>query len=248
MNLAKSKVVLKKINTLHDNILLSGKVSRIEKDLFLDYLRDLYAVVLEEAQVVMETPLMVKENIVVKNPEPELTTKSEPYQDRIPEQEVKKSEPKIEKVKEKVVIPEPQYEMVEVSQSDYNTNGHIIEKTRPEQVDLPKKETKKVNPAIASLFNDESIDQQAYRFSHSPITDISKAMGINEKILTVNQLFNKDQQEFNYVATKLNYFNTFDEACEYLRTEVATKYDWSSDKNRSKAIDFIRLVRRKYTS
>ena len=57
MNLTKSKVVLKKINTFHDQILLSGQMSKIEKDLFLDYLREMYDLIIENNENINEIPL-----------------------------------------------------------------------------------------------------------------------------------------------------------------------------------------------
>ena len=233
MNLSKSKVVLKKINTLHDNILLSGTMSKIEKDLFLDYLRDMYELILEkdeDSEVESSHPLqMVRQ----KNPAQSQTGPNEV----------------VEQIEEVVVEEkeDPQYEMVEVAEEYGRANGHAIE--GPVQLVKETVTTSKaVSAEIENLFNEESINQHSYRFSQTPIIDISKAMGINEKILTINQLFNKDQQEFNYVAAKLNYFNTFEEASQFLKTEVAEKYKWDAESKRAEAIDFIRLVSRKYAS
>ena len=47
MNLAKSKVVLKKINTLYESLELGDEISKIEKDLLLDYVKELYESVLD---------------------------------------------------------------------------------------------------------------------------------------------------------------------------------------------------------
>jgi hypothetical protein len=235
MNLAKSKVILKKINTLHENILLSGSMSKIEKDLFIDYVKELYELVLEEEE------------------SSDHSNSGKWSEEKVAEVEIERkvvddirntSSHQVQELPKEA----PKYQQVEAQAPPRNGNGYASNALKEIPVETVKKPEKSIDPAIESLFTDDSIEHSSYRFSQSPISDISKGMGINEKILTINQLFNRDQQEFNYIATKLNYFNTFSEACSYLKTEVAPKFDWASETNRAKAIDFIRLVRRKYSS
>jgi len=226
MNLTKSKVVLKKINTFHDQILLSGQMSKIEKDLFLDYLREMYDLIIENNENINEISLQPLKHL-----------------DIIEDNTLEVKEEKIIDSKEEKL---PKDDNPEESKLYPKMNGRAKEDPKSGVVEEVSVGDKKVNPGIESLFADESIESLSYRLSHTPISDVTKAMGINEKILIINRLFDKDQQEFNYVTAKLNYFNSFEEACNYLKTEVAVKYDWDSVAKRSKAIDFIRLVRRKY--
>jgi len=234
MNLAKSKVILKKINTLHDNIVLGEGMSKIEKDLFLDYIKELYEIVLDGKQ------------------------KKEKKGKKALDAEYKRSHEKVEKKEEvkDVVVNAVIEEVPDLNIPELRTsvpsktsaampNGIHSDGSSKTSDDVT---ITTIDPEISALFDEELIDKTAYRFSQTPISDITKAMGINERILTVNLLFNKDQQDFNYVATKLNYFNSFEEASNYLRSEVAGKYDWANNAKKSKAIEFIKLIRRKYNS
>jgi len=252
MNLAKSKVVLKKINNLYDNLELSDDISRIEKDLLQDYVKELYELVLEigtkegkskkdknkkKASVVPSVQKIVEEP-------------------RVETPKVKNKEPKIEiDTPDEVTV---EYDLVEQNLEEVmstidplpqpTTNGvhHIQEAIAPVTPVAPVSSVKKIAPEIEGLFDSSIIDQVDYRFSQTPITDVTKAMGINERMLVVNLLFNKDQQDFNYITSKLNYFATFEEAANYLKTEVAGKYDWATVDKKDKAIEFIKLVKRKY--
>ena len=71
-------------------------------------------------------------------------------------------------------------------------------------------------------------------------------MGINDKILTINELFGGDQGLFNTVVSELNGFNSFDKAQEYLIAGVAKKQGWYEDNKKEKATAFIKLIRRRY--
>lgn len=251
MNLAKSKVILKKINTLHENIELGEGMSKIEKDLFLDYIKELYEIVLDskskkdkkskhtslekEMKAVAPTPKITEVPKVEVMPTPIDNTKVVSAVID-PELEIVKSEPATMSTAQ----PEP------ASQASGVHNPAPPRYTSKPAAAPVSSPIKKVDPEIAALFDQTEMDKTSYRFSQTPIADITKAMGINERILTVNLLFNKDQQDFNYVTSKLNYFPTFEEASTYLMNEVADKYEWASGTKRSKAIDFIKLVRRKY--
>ena len=244
MNLAKSKVILKKIKTLHDNIELGEGMSKIEKDLFLDYLKELYEIVLDGKHKKEKKP---KYSLVSD------LKKSSSTKDK--ENNVNEFERLVEKEDVKTKKPKAsEQEMVEIEETTSNAtlepkpNGVHKESSQNGINEGTTSTVSSIDPEILALFDEEIIDKTSYRFSQTPISDISKAMGINERILTVNLLFNKDQQDFNYVAAKLNYFNTFAEASNYLKTEIADKYEWAHNTKRSKAIEFIKLVRRKYNS
>ena len=73
-----------------------------------------------------------------------------------------------------------------------------------------------------------------------------KAMGLNERILTVNELFGGDANAFKKVMTDLNQLRNFDEAKQYLATNVVEKYDWTKRNKKSKAKILIKTIRRRY--
>jgi hypothetical protein len=144
-------------------------------------------------------------------------------------------------VKEEVVIPEPRVQ-----------EKPIVE----EKVEAPSpspviKEVEKINspagnPAVAAIFDIEETNDLSGKLSARPIADLTKSMGLNEKIFTVKELFGNENDVFAKTMDTLNGFKSFEEAKSYLVSNVADKYDWASDGKIKKAQTFIKLVKRRY--
>ena len=239
MNLAKSKLVLKKINNLYDSLELGDEISKIEKDLLLDYIKELYEMVIQienKKDKKSKNPIELEKSFKKKEKKKN-QIRTEEVEESIPSSPVKEN---IEVTFEEVLAEsEPIIEKISSNGNGVHLKAEPIVNSAPSPI-------KKVSPELESLFDESIINQVDYRFSQTPITDITKAMGINERLLIINLLFNKDQQDFNYITSKLNYFNSFDEATQYLKSEVADKYDWANVEKREKAIEFIKLIKRKY--
>jgi hypothetical protein len=71
-------------------------------------------------------------------------------------------------------------------------------------------------------------------------------MGLNEKIFTINELFGGDGKAFDTALKTLNTFNSFDQAKAYLSENIAGQYDWNERGRKKKAINLIKLIRRRY--
>ena len=61
-----------------------------------------------------------------------------------------------------------------------------------------------IKPELAKLFEVSQGDDLADQFLSQRITSIQDEMGINERILTINELFGGDPEKFNTVVEKLN--------------------------------------------
>ncbi len=220
MDFKKSKALLKKINVLHDSALdFEGSMTSMERDLLLQYLRDLYEMILHEGQ--SDSVLPARERSVSKV-------------------EVAPISATVRNVEPVQSAPVPKAAPV-ITQS--STEEIFAEK--PSIVE-PKPEGGKKKEKLAVLFaSDDSKDLRS-KFSSLPISDISKSMGINDKILTINELFGGDQSLFNNVVKELNGFNSFNEAQQYLIGDVAKKQGWYEDQKKGKAMTFIKLIRRRY--
>ncbi len=79
-----------------------------------------------------------------------------------------------------------------------------------------------------------------------PIGDIKKAMGLNERISTQNELFGGDAADFENTVSALNQLRNYEEAKNYLIRDMAVKYNWLGKAKKEKAKEFIKLVRRRY--
>ena len=113
---------------------------------------------------------------------------------------------------------------------------------------VPLNSPSRISEELASLFLESEKEENGSRYSLGSITDIGKSMGINDKILTINELFQGDQGLFNQTIGHLNGLLNFKEAKEYLASGVAEDLNWSKASKKGKAIRFIQLMRRRYSS
>ena len=116
----------------------------------------------------------------------------------------------------------------------------------PTPVAPPESKAVVVEEEHAVLFEQKEGKELSDKLSSMPITDLKKSMGLNEKILTINELFSGDHKAFDAALTDLNALNSFEEAKVYMSEHLAAKYEWASSEKKKKAQIFIKLVRRRY--
>lgn len=104
----------------------------------------------------------------------------------------------------------------------------------------------KENAPAAEIFDIKESTELSERLSQMPISDIWRAMGLNERIFTQNELFGGDHEVFQSTVQRLNECSTFEEAKSFLMEEIVDKYDWADEGRKNIAKNFIRLIRRKY--
>ena len=97
------------------------------------------------------------------------------------------------------------------------------------------------------LFQLKKMEDLSEKLEATPITSILKAMGLNERILTQNELFGGEKSAFDSAIQKLNGMDHFEEAKAYLCDELIPRYDWMDETRMKKAQWFIKLIKRKYS-
>lgn len=228
MDTTKLKRNLDKINLLVPH--LEDGASPIEVDLLKSYVRELYEALLVEGATltdapkkVAKAPAAVKKAVVVQKPTPPPTPEPEPVAvEETPLPEPPKPEPK-PAPKPEPPKPEPKPEPVVIA---------------------PTKKAR--NTKLAELFTFAEARELSEKLSNRPIPDLTKAMGLNERILTVNELFQGDNAAFNVALKDLNSMPSFDEAIDLVLEPLAEKFDWALPANERKAKVFIQLIRRRY--
>lgn len=244
MDFQKNKTLLDKINALYKNISSDpGNVSNIETDLMKSYIRQFYETFIEMpsgvgSKISMPSPVepkSVEPRITLRKPEttppppPPLNPQPEPAR-RVPEPAPAPPPPV-------VVAPSPPV---------------VVEETpptppTPAPVELVVPKAPVANDTeIDELFAFKSATELSEKLGELPITDIKKAMGLNERITTQNDLFGGDAATFDATVATLNQLRTYDEAKDYLVRNVAGKFNWASKEKKEKAKAFIKLVRRRY--
>ena len=102
------------------------------------------------------------------------------------------------------------------------------------------------NKDIESLFVRQEINELSEKLSTLAVDDLKKAMSINEKIFTINELFDGNSQIFNECLDKLESLSSYDQAEAYLVKDIAPEFDWTATDRKKKAIKFIGLVQRRF--
>ena len=99
---------------------------------------------------------------------------------------------------------------------------------------------------LYKLFDLQKSDEVGSRFTHIPISSIESAMGLNERIFTLNELFGGDKGLFDAWCAKLNSLNSFSEAKDVLIAGPAKDFKWAEPERIKMAEQFIRIVSRRY--
>ena len=230
MDFNKTSKLLKKFKGLHNTLRDSGQEpSGIEKDLLMSYLKELY----EQVVTIGNNP---PERLA---PQPKVTetitaSSNGHTQNYEPPKPVFEAAPiAAPQGVEKIENPEP------IQASPAVAAAHVKEVI--EQAPIA------ASGPLVKLFADKSVNELSDRLNQLPISDINRAMGINEKVLTINELFNGNQELFSKTILKLNSFTEFDEAKNYLIGGVASDLNWAADNKVKKADKFIQLLRRRYS-
>lgn len=251
MNFKKINKQINKIRSLVDNISEDEYVSAIEQDLLKRYIQDLYDLTLMNGGSKVSDSIEEKKNIkpvveqvAAKTLEdvaiPPMPIKVTPIEkivgnttSHIPPADVR--EP-MESAKEVIV------EEIEVVQQ---ATSPIVE----QKVAVAEKVVQAIAPMsddMKELFSESKMDALSDRFSMLPIKDLTKSMGINEKIFTIQELFGGKQEKFNSIMEKLNGFSSYEEAKSFLVAGPAVDFGWTEENKKRKAQTLINLIRRRY--
>ncbi|MEM8526177.1 MAG: hypothetical protein AAGG68_16170 [Bacteroidota bacterium] len=250
MNLDKASILLEKINALHKGMQADGKISEIEKDLMMSYVRQLYEIYMaipKNAKVPIPTPEppkakprpvafeteIIRKKVEPKIVEPPKETYKPPRVIEIPEtikEEIKP--PPTYEVPPQPAYQEPRPEPKPVYQTP---------KARP----APGTPSSSVSKEIKALFKEKKAKELSEKLSASRIQDLTKAIALNDKLLFSNDLFGGALVTFNEVIRTLNDMPTKNDAENYLM-ELAKQHNWTSEEKQDSAKAFIKLVRRRF--
>ena len=217
--------MLEKINRLYESMIIDSKMDPFEQELMLSYIKKLYVAFSLEGEpmaMVSQNRHTERPTVVPETPKPKVSKRVAPERPKVVPPQPK---PIAEPIQE-VVQPEP-------SPAPVREKVASVSKTPP------------IDEAISLLFEDKTGKELSDKLASLPIKDLTKAMGLNERILTVNELFGKDQAAFSAAMKDMNAMRNFEEAKSYL-VGCAQKYNWTAKSNKKKAQIFIKLIRRRY--
>lgn len=146
-----------------------------------------------------------------------------------------KVEPAVEQKTAQTSFFEPVTEKKEVS---VNSNISNVPKTS-----IAEKYAAEQKTSIAEKFAAEQKMTLADKLKMTRINDLRTSIGINQKFLFMNDLFEGENTVFNNAINRLNSCGNGEEAKTVL-SEYSVKYGWSNDSER--VVQFFELIERRY--
>ncbi|MAC94244.1 MAG: hypothetical protein CMC96_01950 [Flavobacteriales bacterium] len=161
-------------------------------------------------------------------------------------------EPEVEEKEEAETETEEKASKVEVNEDDKPTHSpeESVEKkeTQPKteeiisSIEVEPKELPDLNEQYAEE-EDPSLSEQLRK---QPIADLMTAIGLNERYLYANELFDGDIEAFREVVKILNEFGHKEQALKYFKEQLIPTYEWDAKNDLVKALYL--LVERRYQS
>lgn len=110
---------------------------------------------------------------------------------------------------------------------------------------------KEVNDAVdqQESLNDrlkENRTEVMHAIKDTPIRDLRKAIGINDRFVFINELFRGDEPMYERSIKTINSFNIYAEAEYWMNRELKIKIGW--DDTRETVKHFYQLVKRRFSS
>ncbi len=252
MHIKKVNKLLKKINNLHEGFLEYGDdISKIEKELLLSYIKNLYEAVIDgdEGFVPLVEPKELVESIEkdagIAEDNIEEAVDENPIFEELKEskEEVEDKEIDNKKIDNKKIL-EPTKTVKKPKEKDFIVK--VEEKIEDVKEEVGSNDSYNIPTDYNLLFEPIEVKELSAKLANSPIKSIKAKLGINEKLLTVKELFAKDQEAFNESIEILDNMNSFEEVKRYLSQNIIEKYGWDSEEKIKKAIRFINIIQRRY--
>ena len=149
---------------------------------------------------------------------------------------------------------EDQYES-KTDELDDNTplnQTNLLDAIEERVEDVDAEEDNKYGVEKTNLDNSTSINDTfargtpektvADKLSRQPIKDLKSAIGLNQKFLFMNDLFEGENELFNNAINKINSFNTLPEAIAFIDSDLSSAWD----KENSSVLNFMDLVERRF--
>lgn len=225
--------LISRITALHKSLQLDegGKVSAMERDLMLGYLRELYELYAEQG--------VVRAKSVVPPPAPKPSSAPAPAPPP-PAPTV----PPAFKVQQPVAAPSPQPAPREPSPAPVTEEPGPAPKPAP--VTPPPSPAPTLSTAasedIKKLFVE---DPHANPFGRQPLKDLTKSLTINNRALFTRDLFGGDSDLLNTTLRTLDTSGAIAAAQPVLES-LARRFEWTEEGKKETAREFIELVRRRY--
>ena len=155
----------------------------------------------------------------------------------------KPEEPVVEEIKETILVEKGtvsivqengQLDMVFDPMTEIPTLSHQIQ--IPEKIASPESLNDKLSHGKTELIE---------VLKETPVKDLRKAIGINDRFLFINDLFRGDEAMYERSIKTINSFNIFPEAEYWINRELKVKLGWNADD--AAVVHFDQLIKRRFS-
>ena len=249
MSQTKADKLLSRITALHRSLDLDDTddaPSALERDLMLGYLRDLYAIYLDQdAQPPRREAPKKPATPATPEPQPEI----KPIKPTPPP--LRKPEPEVPAPPQEAPAPAPPPEAPDVPVPPppapamaEHTAKIDPEFKRPAPNPPQPGPTANTSPEVEKLFAENDEGGLNNKLMRQRVTDLTRSLSINNRVLFSNKLFGGNE-ELNAALKDLNLKGSFSNARPTL-VDLAQQHRWAEEDRRETAREFIDLVRRRY--
>ena len=106
-------------------------------------------------------------------------------------------------------------------------------------------------PENQTTINDLGTPEQeqvrlADKLETEAVANLQSAIGLNERFLFINELFDGNEEAYKNAIAHLNDLSHLEEAMQYVRAEISDKFNW--DQEQESTISFYSLIERRYAN
>ncbi len=136
--------------------------------------------------------------------------------------------------------------MIEEEEEEEEKEEPVQEEDDDDKQDSGIRAYKKINNeyfTLGDILEQAEDNSLAARLQKKPVTDLTTAIGINDKFLLLNELFSGSMEKYNKSIRALNNFSTYLGAKTYM-SELQIEFQWDCDSEAYKKLD--NLVERRF--
>ena len=220
------------------------KIHQLDVELLQQKARQFYELLFElEKEIttkdITSPPSTVKEK-EVQPPKEETTPKPESKAETSPPPVIEKPKEKVEEkknkkpVEEEIIPPEITPDVAEPDKSTEKQQAEAVKEELPAKNSTTKPQETKSHfdlfsessaTTLSDKFAEKKEENLADKMQGSRIKDLRQSIGINEKFLFINELFNGDMGRYNKVIDEMNEMKTLQGVETYL-LEVKVQNQW----------------------
>ncbi len=143
-------------------------------------------------------------------------------------------------------------EVVEMPVMNGHSNGYHYDPLKEIPTLAHQASGKEINDSIAfatqSSLNDklkEDVVEVGHRLTDSPVRDLKRAIGVNDRFVFISELFRGDEVMYERSIKTINGFRILPEAEYWIERELKVKLGW--DETKSVTRHFYQLVKRRFS-